>query len=59
VAAGARHVGRSVTVDHFATGYRGLRVGRSGRPFWIEDVTMWDLMDADGGVHGQALRVPA
>jgi len=45
---------RAVTVDHFATGYRGLRVGRSGRPFWIEDVTMWDLMDADGGVHGQA-----
>ncbi|WP_338704147.1 MEKHLA domain-containing protein (plasmid) [Streptomyces sp. Q6] len=45
---------RAVTVDHYATGYRGIRVGRTGRPFWIEDVTMWDLMDADGSLHGQA-----
>ncbi|MFI6937526.1 MEKHLA domain-containing protein [Streptomyces sp. NPDC050287] len=36
------------------TGYRGIRVGKSGRPFWIEDVTMWDLIDADGTMHGQA-----
>ncbi|MFB7502800.1 MULTISPECIES: MEKHLA domain-containing protein [Streptomyces] len=45
---------RAVTAGHWATGYRGIRVGKDGRPFWIEDVTMWDLMDAQGRVHGQA-----
>ncbi|MEV7080911.1 MEKHLA domain-containing protein [Streptomyces sp. NPDC093516] len=45
---------RAVTIDHYATGYRGKRVARGGRTFWIEDVTMWDLMDTHGGIHGQA-----
>ncbi len=45
---------RSVTAHHYATGYRGVRVGKSGRTFWIEDVTMWDLMDTHGRIHGQA-----
>ncbi|MGP4045945.1 MEKHLA domain-containing protein [Streptomyces sp. 2A115] len=45
---------RAVTVHHYATGYRGIRVGKSGRTFWIEDVTMWDLMDTHGRIHGQA-----
>ncbi|MCO6004199.1 MEKHLA domain-containing protein [Actinoallomurus purpureus] len=40
------------------TGYRGLRVAKSGRRFWIEDVTMWNLVDADGVRHGQAAVVP-
>jgi len=38
----------------FATGYRGLRIAKSGRRFWIEDVTMWQLTDAAGTVRGQA-----
>lgn len=38
----------------FATGYRGLRIAKSGRRFWIEDVTMWQLTDATGRVQGQA-----
>lgn len=43
-----------VARDGFATGYRGLRVARSGRQFWIEDVTIWNLLD-DAGTHvGQA-----
>jgi len=45
---------RSVTEHGLASGYRGLRVARSGREFWIEDVTMWNLLDADGTHHGQA-----
>ncbi|GGM25012.1 MEKHLA domain-containing protein [Streptomyces fumigatiscleroticus] len=45
---------RAVTRDHRVTGYRGVRVAKSGRTFWIEDVTMWDLMDARGRIHGQA-----
>ncbi len=42
----------------FASGYRGLRVARSGRRFWIEDGTVWQLLDADGKAHGQAACFP-
>jgi len=44
----------AVTRDGFATGYRGLRAAKSGRQFWIEDVTMWQLVDASGSLRGQA-----
>ncbi|WP_440107647.1 MEKHLA domain-containing protein [Streptosporangium sp. H16] len=40
--------------DGFATGYRGQRIAKSGRRFWIEDVTMWNLVDGDGVLVGQA-----
>ncbi|MGW4909079.1 MEKHLA domain-containing protein [Streptomyces sp. NPDC004270] len=50
---------RSVTERGFASGYRGLRIARSGRRFWIEDVTMWNLLDADGTCHGQAAVFPS
>jgi hypothetical protein len=43
-----------VARDGFATGYRGLRVAKSGRRFWIENVAMWQLTDAAGAVRGQA-----
>ena len=39
--------------DH-ATGYRGRRIAASGRRFWIEQVTMWNLVDSAGNRHGQA-----
>lgn len=38
----------------YATGYRGLRIAKSGRRFWIENVTMWQLLDDIGTVCGQA-----
>ncbi len=38
----------------FASGYRGLRIAKSGRRFWIEDATVWQLIDAAGATHGQA-----
>ncbi|MFG1967351.1 MEKHLA domain-containing protein [Nonomuraea sp. NPDC049028] len=38
----------------FATGYRGQRIAKSGRRFWIEDVTMWNLVDGGGVLVGQA-----
>jgi MEKHLA domain-containing protein len=38
----------------FARGYRGLRIAKSGRRFWIEDVTVWQLIDQKGVLHGQA-----
>jgi PAS domain S-box-containing protein len=37
----------------FATGYRGLRIAKSGRRFWIENVTVWQLTDPGGILHGQ------
>ncbi|WP_028455247.1 MEKHLA domain-containing protein [Chitinilyticum litopenaei] len=43
-----------VSRQGFATGYRGLRIARDGRRFWIEDVTVWNLLDATGACHGQA-----
>jgi hypothetical protein len=44
----------SVARDGFATGYRGLRIAKSGRRFWIEDGVVWQLVDADGATQGQA-----
>jgi PAS domain S-box-containing protein len=48
----------AVTRDGFATGYRGLRVARSGRRFWIEDVTLWQVTDAAGVLRAQAAVYP-
>jgi hypothetical protein len=38
----------------FAEGYRGLRVAKSGRRFWIEDVTVWNVLGPAGQFMGQA-----
>jgi len=38
----------------FATGYSGMRIAKSGRRFWIEDGVVWQLIDRDGAVRGQA-----
>jgi hypothetical protein len=43
-----------VRQNGFATAYRGLRIAKSGRRFWIEDVTVWQLVDPQGILHGQA-----
>ncbi len=47
-----------VARDGFAGGYRGLRVSRSGRRFFIEDGTVWQLLDGRGGLHGQGAMFP-
>ncbi len=44
----------SVAEKGFATSYRGLRIAKSGRRFWIENATVWQLIDGDGKLHGQA-----
>ncbi|MER6442785.1 MEKHLA domain-containing protein [Streptomyces sp. NPDC001185] len=43
----------------YAEGYRGLRETGTGRRFWIEDVTIWNLSEdgADGAVLGQAALI--
>lgn len=43
-----------VTQQGFATGYRGLRISKSARSFWINDGTVWQLVDRNGVRHGQA-----
>jgi PAS domain-containing protein len=44
--------------DGFVTGYRGIRVTRSGARFWIENATVWQLVDGDGIYRGQAAMIP-
>ena len=44
----------SVVRHGFATGYSGVRIAKSGRRFLIEEGVVWQLIDRDGAVHGQA-----
>ncbi len=43
-----------VARNGFTTGYRGTRIAKSGRRFSIDRATVWQLLDANGLVHGQA-----
>lgn len=43
-----------VSRDGFIADYAGVRVSLTGRRFRIEQATVWNLIDADGAVHGQA-----
>jgi hypothetical protein len=49
----------AVSRDGFVTGYRGLRIAKSGRRFWIEAGVIWQLIGADGAWHGQAALFPS
>ncbi|GAA0919669.1 MEKHLA domain-containing protein [Rothia nasimurium] len=43
----------------YVSDYRGIRITRDGRRFWIENVTVWQLTDADGTHRGQAAMIPS
>ena len=47
-----------VARDGFVTGYRGVRITKSGERFWIEDATVWQLTDEAGTYRGQAAMIP-
>jgi len=47
-----------VTRDGYVDGYRGVRVTKSGKRFWIERATVWQLFDRDGVYRGQAALIP-
>jgi PAS domain S-box-containing protein len=47
----------AVRRDGYVGDYRGLRVSKSGRRFWIDDATVWNLVDVDGALQGQAALV--
>jgi hypothetical protein len=51
---GRRRVLETVSRHGFVSDYRGLRVAKSGRRFWIEGGTVWQLIDDRGESHGQA-----
>jgi hypothetical protein len=44
----------AVARDGFISDYRGMRIARSGRRFWIEGGTVWQLIDETGTPRGQA-----
>jgi hypothetical protein len=44
----------AVARDGFATNYRGLRIAKSGRRFWIEDGILWQLVEPSGRLRGVA-----
>lgn len=44
----------TVTRDGFIDNYRGLRIAKSGRHFWIEKAIVWQLIDETGRRRGQA-----
>src|SRR5262245_42322130 len=44
----------TVTRDGFIDDYRGLRIAKSGRRFWIEKAIVWQLIDENGRRLGQA-----
>lgn len=42
----------------YEAGYKGVRVTKLGQRFIIEEATLWQLLDADGKLHGQAVVIP-
>ena len=44
----------AVARDGFATGQSGIRIAKSGRRFWIEDYTLWQLRAEDATLQGVA-----
>lgn len=47
-----------VARDGFVDDYRGVRISKSGERFWIEQVTVWQLLDPAGRCLGQAAMIP-
>jgi hypothetical protein len=44
----------AVARNGFIDNYRGLRIAKSGRRFWIEGGIVWELRDENGQRRGQA-----
>jgi len=49
----------AVSRDGYVSGYRGLRIAKSGRRFLIENGVVWQLIDAHGVYRGQAAMFSA
>jgi hypothetical protein len=44
----------AVSNQGFIADYAGVRISKTGRRFWIQDVTVWNVSDRDGTYRGQA-----
>ncbi|MGB3202955.1 MAG: MEKHLA domain-containing protein [Nodosilinea sp.] len=44
----------AVSSQGFVTDYVGVRIAKTGKRFWIRDVTVWNLRDRTGTYRGQA-----
>lgn len=44
----------AVARDGYIADYRGVRIAKSGRRFWIEQAVVWELIDDAGRRVGQA-----
>ncbi len=48
----------AVARDGFVSGYAGIRVASDGRRFPVTEGVVWQLVEADGTVRGQAATFP-
>jgi MEKHLA domain len=44
----------SAAQQGYLTGYEGVRISKTGRRFFIQNATIWRVLDQAGNVHGQA-----
>jgi hypothetical protein len=47
----------AVRLRGYAEDYWGLRITKSGRRFWIEDATVWNLISPQSALVGQAALI--
>ncbi|HSZ72437.1 MAG TPA: MEKHLA domain-containing protein [Cytophagaceae bacterium] len=40
--------------EGYLSGYEGIRIDATGKEFYIRDVTLWNVIDEAGLIHGQA-----
>lgn len=43
-----------VTSEGFINNYQGIRISKTGKRFWINKATVWNLLDSTGQYKGQA-----
>jgi hypothetical protein len=49
---------RQVSENGYVDNYEGIRISKSGKRFPISGVTVWQLIDVDGTIRGQAAKLP-
>lgn len=54
-----QHALDQVAAHGYVDGYTGMRISRNGRRFLIRDTTIWNIVDAQGGLRGQAALIRA
>src|SRR3569623_1154026 len=48
-----------VAAHGYVDGYTGMRISKNGRRFLIRDTTIWNIVDGQGGLRGQAALMRA